>query len=406
MKILSMAWRNVFRYWSRSLITTTAMAFAGFIMILFASLMAGMAQTSERNAVAMNLGDIQIHAPGYREDPDLYNRIEHADPLLLSIRQHGYTASGRLYAFGLAAAGSASAGVELRGINVQAEKTVTEIHQHVLHGQWLDAADPNGVVIGRKLARTLGIHPGGEIVFLGQAADGSMANELYHVRGILKSVADNIDRSGLYMNETAFRQLMQLPEGVHEIAVLRTDRSRDLDHAASEIATLAAPNEALSWRLLMPIIASLLDMMDSQLIIMLLITYTAVATVILNAILMSVFERIREFGIMKAIGTPPTQVAALIFLEAILQALAASALALIFGWLAADHFQTHGIDLSALASGASFGGIAMDPVWHAQVTPTTLLLPIGVLLLMTAIAVIYPALKAALIRPVQAIHYR
>ena len=82
MKILSIASRSVFRNWRRTLITTLAMGFSGFIMILFAALMAGMLQTSERNAVAMNLGDIQIHAKGYRDDSDLYNRIDNTADLV------------------------------------------------------------------------------------------------------------------------------------------------------------------------------------------------------------------------------------------------------------------------------------------------------------------------------------
>ena len=93
MNLLSLALRNVLRNWHRTLVTTLAMAFAGIIMILFAALMEGLMQASERNAVAMNLGDIQIHAPGYRDDPDLYTRIEQPEALLERLRAAGYHAS-------------------------------------------------------------------------------------------------------------------------------------------------------------------------------------------------------------------------------------------------------------------------------------------------------------------------
>ena len=406
MRLLAIAIRNVGRYWQRSLITTLAMAFAGFIMILFAALMQGMVETSEHNVVAMNLGEIQIHARDYRDDPDIYKRIHDPAALIARLQKAGFHAAPRLYAFGLAAAGTASAGVQLHGIDPVLQPTVTEINRHLLSGQWLSPDDGHGIVIGRKLARTLGVHPGSEVVFLGQAADGSIANDLYRVRGVLKSVSEQIDRAGIYMSASAFRTLMRLPTGAHEIAVMRADRSLGLAEATRKVAALARGYETRNWRQLMPTIANLIDIMDNQILIMTLITYIAVATIILNAILMSVFERIREFGIMKAIGVMPWQVASLIYTETLLQVSVAGLLALGGGWLAGNYYERHGIDLSKLADSASFGGIAIDPVWHAHVTPHVLATPLLMLIGVAAIAAIYPALKAAMIRPIEAIHYR
>jgi len=405
MKILSIASRSVFRNWRRTLITTLAMGFSGFIMILFAALMAGMLQTSERNAVAMNLGDIQIHAKGYRDDPDLYNRIDNTAGLVNKLQQAGFHATQRIYGFGLAAAGSTSAGVQMRGVNLKNEATVTQVHKHVMQGQWLADSDPMGVVIGRKLARTLGVRPGDEVIIIGQATDGSMANDLYTVRGILKSIGEEVDRAGFFMVERSFRELMVLPEGAHEIAVMRSDRSSDLESAAAQVAALARGYETLNWRQLQPVIARILDLADAQTIIMILITYVAVAMVILNAMLMSVFERIREFGIMKAIGVTPWQLMTLVYAETMIQVVIASIISLASGWSAAHYFQKNGIDLSAIVSSTSFGGVAIDPIWNAHVTTKALALPIVFLFVIAAAAVIYPAIKAAVIHPVKAIHY-
>ena len=405
MKILSIASRSVFRNWRRTLVTTLAMGFSGFIMTLFVALMAGMLQTSERNAVAMNLGDIQIHAEGYRDDPDLYNRIDTTADLVNKLHQAGFHATQRIYGFGLAAAGSTSAGVQMRGVNLKNEATVTQVHKHVMQGQWLADSDPMGVVIGRKLARTLGVRPGDEVIIIGQATDGSMANDLYTVRGILKSIGEEVDRAGFFMVERSFRELMVLPEGAHEIAVMRSDRSSDLESAAAQVAALARGYETLNWRQLQPVIARILDLADAQTIIMILITYVAVAMVILNAMLMSVFERIREFGIMKAIGVTPWQLMTLVYAETMIQVVIASIISLASGWSAAHYFQKNGIDLSAIVSSTSFGGVAIDPIWNAHVTTEALALPIVFLFIIAAAAVIYPAIKAAVIHPVKAIHY-
>lgn len=404
-KILSIASRNVVRNWRRTLVTTLAMGFAGFIMTLFASLMAGMLQTSERNAVVMNLGDIQIHAYGYRDDPDLYNRIDNDTEIVNKLQNAGFYATQRLYGFGLAAAGFTSAGVQLRGVNLKNESTVTEIHNHLMDGRWLIDDDPMGVVIGRKLARTLGVKIGDEIIIIGQATDGSTANDLFKVRGILKAIGDEVDRAGFFMTEEAFRELMVLPEGAHEIAVMRPDRSLDLEVAKEKVASIAKGYETMTWRQLEPFIARILDLADAQTIIMILITYVAVAMVILNAMLMSVFERIREFGVMKAVGVTPWQLIRLVYAETMIQVIVASIISLASGWSISSYFQKNGIDLSAVAGNTSFGGVAFDPIWKAYVTTKSLTLPIVFLFIIAGLAVIYPAIKAAVIQPVKAIHY-
>ena len=406
MKIIYMASRNITRNWQRTLVTTLAMGFAGFIMILFASLMQGLLQASERNAVAMDLGDIQVHAPGYRNDPDLYKLIAKPENIVDSIQNSGLNAAYRLYGFGLAAAGSASSGVQLRGIDVKKEGYVTQIHNHLLNGKWLDDSDPKGVVLGKKLAKTLHIQPGDELVFVGQAADGSMANELYIVKGILKSVGESIDRAGLYMIEKEFRDLMVLENGAHEIAVMRPDRGTDLKEVKTKVSRSAPGYETMDWRELKPVIARILELADTNIFIMVIITYVAVAMVVLNAMLMSVFERIRELGIMKAVGVTPWQIMLLIYMETFIQILVASIISLILGISVSYYFQGNGIDLTKLADGVTLAGVAMDPIWKARISTESCVIPVLFLFIIGTIAVLYPAAKAALIKPVSAIHHR
>ncbi len=406
MNIFKLAYRNVIRSRRRTAVIITAMAFAGFIMILFAALMEGMLMASERNAVTMDVADIQIHAVGYRDDPDLYKRIEHPDQLISALNMAGFTAAPRLYGFALAASGSTSAGVRLRGIDVDLEQTVTQIDRHIMEGKWLDNDDLHGVVIGKKLARTLGVSAGDEVIVVGQASDGSMANDLYFVRGILKSVGSEIDSRAFFITDEAFRELMVIYKGAHEIAVMRPGRQGSLEKATAQVSGLAPDYEVLNWRQLRPVIARIMDMADTQLLVMILIVYIAVAMVVLNAMLMGVFERIHEFGIMKAIGVTPLQIVMLIYIETMLQTLCAALPALTAGWFVAGHFQKHGIDLSGTASGASFGGVAIDPILYAHASSDAVMTPVVFLIVIAMLSVIYPAVKAALIEPVKAINYR
>jgi len=406
MRILTLASRNVRRNWHRSLVTMLAMAFACFIMIFFSSLMEGMMQGSERSVVSMNMGDMQIHAFGYRDDPDLYTRIENPDALVDTLQQNGYRAASRIYAYGLMAANMASSGVHLRGVDLAHEMQVTKLYKHVASGEWLDDADPDGVVLGKKLAGTLGVKLGDELVFVGQSADGYMANELFRVRGILKSVSDGIDRMGVYMPMQTLRNLMAIPEGAHEIVVIRPDRTTDLAAETIKVEQLAPGLEVKNWKQMMPVIARMIETAGVQIIIMLVIFYIAVATVVLNAMLMNVFERIHEFGIMKALGVSPMQLVGLVFAETFFLTLLAAIAGLAGGWWISAYYQIHGIDMSALAGSISYGGIAFDPVWYGALTPSALIYPVVFLFVVAAVAVIYPAGKAALLSPVKAIYYR
>lgn len=406
MNVLQFASRNVMRSRHRSLVTTLAMAFACAMMIVFSSLMEGFVEGSEHNIVSMNTGDIQIHQASYRDNPDIYKQIKQSLGLVTAIRQAGFMASERFFAYGLMASEASSSGVQLRGIDLNYESTVTKINQHIQMGDWLNNTDPHGVVIGKKLARLLDVSIGGELIFVGQTADGYMANDSFHIRGILKSVSSVIDSSGVIMSNSMLQQLIGLSDGAHEIAIMRSDRKTDLSLAVEAIDDLVVEDlEIMNWQQLMPVISQFLETAHIQSLIMLTFTYIAVASVVLNAMLMSVFERIHEFGIMKALGVRPWQLIRIIYAETFIQTLLASILGLLLGGSITCYFEKNGLDLSFLSDGVSFAGLALDPVWYAAWSFESLLTPIVFLFVMTAIAVVYPAIKAAVIRPVDAIHH-
>ncbi len=405
--LVQFAFRNLWHHRQRTWVTIAAMGLAGSVMVFYAALMEGMLFDSKRNAISMNSGEIQIHAENYRHDPDLYKRIDNSYELADRLQQDGLNASPRLYGFALAAAGTASSGVKMTAVDIAYESHVTEIHKHLMQGEWLSKDAPDQVVIGRKLARTLGVDLNDEVVIVSQAADGSMADALFYIRGILKSVSEEVDRAGFYMNTDSFRQLMVVPQGSHEIAIMPRDaHSNTLDERLAQVKAHAPGLEVLNWQRLMPAIAEILEMADASIIIMILITYIAVAMVILNAMLMGVFERIREFGVMKALGFSPWQIFAMIMLESQIQVLFAALITVGVGIPLSLYYTENGIDLTQFTSGFSFGGIALDPVWRTLLTPETVIIPVAMLFIVATIAVIYPAIKAAVIQPVEAIHHQ
>jgi ABC-type lipoprotein release transport system permease subunit len=404
MSVWKMAWRNVWRNRRRTLATVGAMTLALLVMILYSGVVAGYLHRMQRNILDLELGDLQIHAENYRNDPSIYAAVEDPGALLARLDEAGYRSSARLLATGLAAAGDSSSGVGFIGVDVERDAQVSDVHKHVAEGEWLDPAASEGVVIGRRLARTLNVGLGDELVVLSQAADGSMANDLYRVRGVLKSIGDAVDRTGVFMTEAAFRELFVFTEGAHRI-IVRSPAAVELAAAESEVVGLAPGLEVRTWRQLLPTLSSMMDSVSSVMYTMFLIIYLAIGILILNAMLMAVFERIREFGVLKALGVGPGGVLRLIFAETAIQ----TGVALLVGGLlsipANWYLATEGLVLTGLGD-LTVHGIAFDPVWRSVVTAETYTGPIFTLVFIVAIAVLYPAIKAARIRPVEAIHHQ
>ncbi len=404
MGILKMAWRNIGRNRRRTAVTVGAMTLGLFAMVVWFAMLEGMLNDMEETIVEVDVGDLQMHAPTYLDDPSLYTVIDDVDALLSRLAAGGFRASARLVGAGLAAAHDSAGGASLRGVNVEDDARVSVIATRLAEGAWLDDDDPAGVVVGRRLARSLNLALGDELVVLSQAADGGIANELYAVRGILDSVSDGVDRAAVFLTEAAFRELFFMPSGAHEIVVRKPDHL-ELTAAVEAAQGLAPDLDTQSWRSLMPTIATYLDSARATMGVVSAVIYIVIAILILNAMLMAVFERIREFGVLKALGVEPRQVLALIFVESALQ----TGLALVAGMALAIptlwYLVEFGIDTGALG-GVTVIGATFATVWRASASPGAFITPTMTLVVLVLLAVIYPAVKAARISPVEAMRHQ
>lgn len=394
------AWRNVWRNTRRSVVTISATALALFVMVIYTGMVSGYLAGMKANIIDLDVGEAQAFAEGYREKPSLYTVIEQPEAMLESLEHEGFLVAPRLLGTGLGAGQDNSAGIQMIGIDVARDGRVTKISTALRSGQWL-GPDDTGVVLGWRLADNLGLQVGDELVVLSQGADGSMANEVYPVRGVLGTVGA-LDRTGVFMTQAAFRELMALERGVHQV-ILRTPPGVPLDEATATANGFAPEGTHVSsWRELRPTIASMLDSSEAAMAVMGVIVYLAVGIVILNAMLMAVFERIRELGVLKAIGYPPMRVLLLVLTETAIQ----TAVALVVGVLLAipvnAYMSRHGLDLSALGN-ISVMGVAFDPIWRSRVDLSTYTGPVSTLVVIVGLAVLYPALKAAFIRPLDAL---
>lgn len=405
--VFTMAWRNVWRNHRRSTITIAAMTLALVVELLYAGMVTGMMGGMEDDVTEYELGDVQVFAQGYLTRPSLYDVVDEPDALIAALQDGGYQATSRLYGGGLAGAGEASSGVALVGLDPVRDAEALSLSQALARGTWLDGSDPTGVVVGGGLARTLGLELGSELVVLSQATDGSMASELFTVRGVLLSVAASMDRSTVLVPESTFRELMVLPEGAHRI-IVRRPADVPLADAKAFVAGVVEGRDGIevkTWRELSPFLAQWLDSVSSVVVVFYLIIYVTVGILILNAMLMAVFERIREFGVLKAIGVSPLQVLAMMLCEGLIQASIATGIGVLLALPAMVYLQTTGVDVGALG-GVQMIGMTMPAVWMGEFSVATSAVPVVMLYVISLAAVLYPAIKAARVSPVEAMHHQ
>ena len=406
MTFLLHAWRNIWRNGKRTAITVVAVTLTTAVLIVTLSLMRGFGDDMVHNATRLVVGDAQVHEADYRLDRSIYKSIANPEAIVQAAQKAGIDAAPRSYSFGLVSSGHKSAGAMFWGVSPAAEKTAFELAKEMFAGSYLSDRADREVVLGRKLAKSLHAQVGAEIVAVVQAADGSLGNELFQVIGILKLAGEEIDRGAAIIHRQDFDSLFVSGGRVHEIALNAWDRMSPEQVVAKVSSALSEASVAQTWRELMPQLASMVDMMDAALAIFGFIFFLAAGLGVMNTMLMATYERIREFGILKAIGASPWRILRDISTEAFVMSVISTSLGAIIGVAASLYLETHPIDLSVFGSGdMSISGMVFNPLWRATVDQQTVVVPVVVMWIVCVLASLYPATKAARLDPIRAINH-
>lgn len=416
MNALKIAWRNIWRNGKRTGITVAAIALNTAILIASYALMQGMMVDMLDNATRLVAGDAQVHAEGYRLDRSMYKDIPYPKAVLEAARARDIQAAARSYGFGLVSSGPKSSGASFWGVDPEVEQKAFELAGEIFQGRYLDEQPSNQVVLGRKLARSLRAEVGSEIVAVVQAADGSLGNDLFTVSGILKTVGEEIDRGAAILHRADFERLFVSGGRVHEIALnawgrMEPERVAEIAGQAHRQAREAHAGEAdnvrpvvvETWRELMPQLANMVDIFDAAVFIFGMFFFLAAGLGVMNTMLMATYERVREFGVLKAIGATPWRIMRGVSLEAFVLGLVSTAIGVVVGAAAGLYFQAYGIDLRIFGTGnMTFSGIAFDPIWRAAISQKVIVLPVVTMWVMCVLASLYPAGKAARLDPARA----
>ena len=405
MKTLEVSWRNLWRNRTRTNVTITAVALCIAILIIFQSMIVGLIEKAVFNTTNLVIGEVQIHANGYLNDKSLYKDLKNTEKIKSIAKKNNIGLVERSYGFGLISSGTKSAGTQFWGVDPESELMHFDFAKHINQGTFLNSSSSNKIVLGNKLALSLAAEVGTELVVFVQGVDGSLGNDLFYVSGILKNVADNIDRSAAIILENDFNILFSSNNMIHEIALNSKGNfeAEEIQHLMSaEIKDV----EINTWKQLMPTIALMTEKMSVFMRTLFSLIFTIAAGLgVMNTMIMSTYDRMKEFGIIRAIGATPWRIIKQVSLESFILTFVASIIGTVVGLSAALYFQKYGFDVSGQGN-LSFGGVVMDPMWKASVSLGIILLPIGLMMLTSILSSLYPASIAARIKPVEAIHYK
>ena len=399
--ILKIALRNIFRQKRRTILTALAMI-AGFTL---SSLFIGLSDGAYGNIISMftrnRIGHIQVHREGYLDKPSLYETIDDyptvGETIQITTGIEAWTP--RVYAAGLGSIGEKSTAVQVIGVDVAREIQATRFDQKMIEGSVLAETASHEAVIGKGLAKILSGTVGSEIVIFSQGADGSLANDVYKIVGIAESGDDVTNRVACYLHIEDAQELFVLEGRIHEIVVIisninQVSKVTDAIKARLNNSTLdVAPWQVVAKSFYRAMKVDQQGDAIARWVIMLI-----VAIGVLNTVLMSVLERTREYGVLKAVGTKPTQIFWLVICEVVIIAIGSIAVGALLAVLANYLLSIYGI---TYPEEITYGGMKIKTL-YAEVNARCLIIPAITVMLSATIVSLFPAIKAARIMPAKA----
>ncbi len=402
--LIAMAWRNIERNIYRSLITVFAIALGLAALLFLWGFNDGIHNNMMRNLQQVIVGSVQIHAADFFKRPKLTRDISDLSEINaalddLNIRRRAL----RIRSFALAAGEDTSRGLMMLGVDADQEAVTTRIAAKVTQGRFIGGADANVCVLGATTAENLKVQLGDDVILLAEDRFGSLAAERFELIGIIESGEMGIDRGLVIVPMLFMQEMLGMQERYSEVVLqLQTD---DLEAVTAALRARLEPQgyEVLRWYDMYPVMKEWVDLENGFYYIFLSIVLLIVAAGVMNTVLMSMLERIREFGVMMALGCGRIRVAVLVLLESLMLGTLGVASGTALGMGLIYYYQRNGIDMSEMMD--SVERFYIDTTIYTEIDTDHLLITITSVLLAAALASIVPAWRAARLEPVEAIQH-
>jgi len=400
--LIALAWKNIWRNKKRSLIILTAITLGIWAGLFSVAVMIGSWDTTVNSTIDRNLSHLQIHTKAFKDDNLISNYIPNGPVLADNIRKLPQVkdVSARVLIEGMASSPGSSGGANIIGVDPEHEKNVTTIANYIINGEYFSGIKRNPILVGAKLADKLGLKLRSKVVLSFQNIDTTLTYAAFRVAGIFRTESSMFDGSNVFVKQSDLYKVMNNDRIVSEIAV-RLKSSNDLDSTLSQLRGMYPSLVIESWKQLAPELELTYQFMIVELEIFLGIIMAALLFGITNTMLMSVMDRVREFGVLLAVGMKRMRVFFLILFETAILSFFGGIIGMMLGSFTIWYFSDKGIDLSLFTEGFSAWG--MPSILYPALPLSFYGILTSMIILTAIIASIYPSVKTIKLRPADAI---
>jgi ABC-type lipoprotein release transport system permease subunit len=397
-----LAWRNLWRNHRRTGIMLLAIVLGTWAMIFMTALMRGMVSQMVSDGISALPGHVQVHHPDYRDDPSIANLIPISGTELArrfegaELRQW----ATRVRVPAVITSEYDSRGVTLIGVDPALEDGLTFVDYDQVQGRFLETSDDKGVVIGRKLADILNTEVGKRIVLMSQDPDNEIADRGFRVVGLFTASVMSFEEQFVFAGKTTLQDMLRIGDQVSEVAVLGDDY-RDVEAVYETTVGLVDDGVTVErWTELDTFLGTMLGVMDGFVLVWIVVIFLALSFGLVNTLVMAVFERVREIGLMLALGMRPINILGQIVLESLLLLAIGLALGSALAWATVQPIKD-GIDVSIVGEGMDMWGMSSTLV--PELLLSDVVLANVVVLVLGFFASLSPAWRAANYEPIEAI---
>lgn len=399
---LKLAWRNLFRNTRRTVLTSLLISSSLIVLILVDGLVLGLVDVMAGGITHTLEGEAQVLHVGFRNNFDAEYTMDDPAPIIKELEQDNTVAgyAPRVIIGGMIASSYNTTGGLVYGVDHQQEIAVSRIRDAIISGNYLDGGDRE-LLMGSSMADLLEVKLGDRIVVTAAAVDNNdIAQELFRLSGIFEFGPEEMDKNLIFINLHKAQEVFGMTGRLHQIAIRFTDPELSKNPELPLFKKLTKDEtEALGWLDLQPAIGSMIEMSQFSTAIVGAVLFLLTSLGVINSMFMSIYERIYEFGVAKAIGTRPMQIIQLVMYEALLLAIISCIFGLGLGYLFSDYFSANGIPMGKM----EVSGIVVDGNMYTRIAGYQFVnFPIYITLL-TLVAAIYPAIFASRIVPTQAL---